>query len=143
MKNVRVTANHIHDVMRTMDDGACIYTLSAAPGSRIDRNYCADNNGPYGIYHEEGSREYADIDNVFRDTGARDHENSNATNNTGALTVTDNWTSDGSISLSDGQRGNVVTGTVVVSGGDWPRAARRGMDEAGVRGLNARAADGR
>lgn len=134
LKNVRVTANHIHDVMQTMDDGACIYTLSAAPGTRIDRNYCADNNGHYGIYHDEGSRDYVDSNNVFRGTGDWDHENSNATNNTSALTVMDNWTSNGSISLSDGQRGNVVTGTVVVSDGNWPRAARRVMDEAGVRG---------
>ncbi|MEW1718139.1 right-handed parallel beta-helix repeat-containing protein [Streptomyces sp. NPDC093109] len=133
LKNLRVTGNYLHDVMRTMDDGACVYTLSAAPGALIDRNYCADNNGHYGIYHDEGSRDYSDINNVFRDTGDWNHENSNATNNTGALTVTDNWTSNGSISLSDGLRGNTVTGTVVVGDGDWPRAAERVMENAGVR----------
>ncbi len=46
--------------------------------------------------------------------------------------MTDNWTSNASISLSSGQRGNVVSGTVVVSDGNWPRAAKRVMDEAGV-----------
>ncbi|MEU5340741.1 MULTISPECIES: right-handed parallel beta-helix repeat-containing protein [unclassified Streptomyces] len=132
LKNVRVTGNHLHDVMRTMDDGACIYTLSAAPGTLIDRNYCADNNGHYGIYHDEGSRDYTDVNNVFRDTGDWDHENSNATNNTGALTVTDNWTSNASISLTDGVRGNRVTGTVVVSDDNWPRGAERVMKNAGV-----------
>ncbi|MEV1067103.1 right-handed parallel beta-helix repeat-containing protein [Streptomyces sp. NPDC050263] len=132
LKNLRITGNYLHDVMQTMDDGACIYTLSAAPGTRIDRNYCADNNGHYGIYHDEGSRDYTDVNNVFRDTGDWDHENSNATNNTGALTVTDNWTTNGSISLSNGQRGNVVTGTVVVSDGNWPSGAKRVMEEAGV-----------
>ncbi|WP_327394514.1 right-handed parallel beta-helix repeat-containing protein [Streptomyces phaeochromogenes] len=132
LKNLRITGNYLHDVMRTMDDGACIYTLSAAPGTLIDRNYCADNNGHYGIYHDEGSRDYTDSNNVFRNTGDWDHENSNATNNTGALTVTDNWTSNGSISLSDGVRGNRVTGTVVVTDDNWPRGARRVMKNAGV-----------
>ncbi|MCX5599326.1 right-handed parallel beta-helix repeat-containing protein [Streptomyces phaeochromogenes] len=132
LKNLRITGNYLHDVMRTMDDGACIYTLSAAPGTLIDRNYCADNNGHYGIYHDEGSRDYTDSNNVFRNTGDWDHENSNATNNTGALTVTDNWTSNGSISLSDGVRGNRVTGTVVVTDDNWPRGARQVMKNAGV-----------
>ncbi|MFI1030023.1 right-handed parallel beta-helix repeat-containing protein [Streptomyces sp. NPDC020951] len=134
LKNLKVTGNHLHDVMRTMDDGACIYTLSAAPGTSIDRNYCADNNGHYGIYHDEGSRDYTDSNNVFRDTGDWDHENSNATNNTGALTVRDNWTSNGSISLSNGQRGNVVTGTAVVTDGNWPRGAQQIMENAGAHG---------
>ncbi|WP_329213796.1 right-handed parallel beta-helix repeat-containing protein [Streptomyces sp. NBC_01485] len=133
LKNLKVTGNHLHDVMRTMDDGACIYSLSAAPGTSIDRNYCADNNGHYGIYHDEGSRDYTDSNNVFSNTGDWDHENSNATNNTGALTVTDNWTSNDSISLRAGERGNTVTGTVVVSDGNWPRAAERVMRDAGVR----------
>ncbi|WP_405564723.1 right-handed parallel beta-helix repeat-containing protein [Streptomyces phaeochromogenes] len=132
LKNLRITGNYLHDVMRTMDDGACIYTLSAAPGTLIDRNYCADNNGHYGIYHDEGSRDYTDSNNVFRNTGDWDHENSNATNNTGALTVTDNWTSNGSISLSNGVRGNRVTGTVVVTDDNWPRGARQVMKNAGV-----------
>ncbi|WP_326731980.1 right-handed parallel beta-helix repeat-containing protein [Streptomyces phaeochromogenes] len=132
LKNLRISGNYLHDVMRTMDDGACIYTLSAAPGTLIDRNYCADNNGHYGIYHDEGSRDYTDSNNVFRNTGDWDHENSNATNNTGALTVTDNWTSNGSISLSDGVRGNRVTGTVVVTDDNWPRGARQVMKNAGV-----------
>ncbi|MEU9781882.1 hypothetical protein AB0H92_13075 [Streptomyces phaeochromogenes] len=132
LKNLRITGNYLHDVMRTMDDGACIYTLSAAPGTLVDRNYCADNNGHYGIYHDEGSRDYTDSNNVFRNTGDWDHENSNATNNTGALTVTDNWTSNGSISLSDGVRGNGMTGTVVVTDDKWPRGARQVMKTAGV-----------
>ncbi|WP_405953997.1 hypothetical protein [Streptomyces phaeochromogenes] len=77
-------------------------------------------------------RDYTDSNNVFRDTGDWDHENSNATNNTGALTVTGNWTSNGSISLSGGVRGNRVTGTVVVTDDNWPRGARQVMKNAGV-----------
>ncbi|MEV0933444.1 hypothetical protein ACIBMX_40790 [Streptomyces phaeochromogenes] len=48
------------------------------------------------------------------------------------MTVTDNWTSNGSISLSGGVRGNRVTGTVVVTDDNWPRGARRVMKNAGV-----------
>jgi hypothetical protein len=40
--------------------------------------------------------------------------------------------SNGSISLSDGERGNLVTGTVVVSDGNWPSGAKRVMQNAGV-----------
>jgi hypothetical protein len=139
-KNLRITGNHVYDVMQQMNDGACIYTLSDAPGTLIDRNYCADNSGHFGIYHDEGSRSYTDSNNVFRNTGDWAHENSNSNNNTGALTVTDNWTSNARISLRDGVRGNTVTGTVVVSDGNWPRDAERVMENAGVRpSLPARA----
>ncbi|MER5217689.1 DUF1349 domain-containing protein [Streptomyces sp. NPDC002838] len=131
--NNHVTDNYIHDLMQQMTDGGCMYTLSASPGSTFERNYCHSNNGWFGFYHDEGSRNFTDTNNVFRNTGRWAQQNSTSVNNTGALTLTDNWTSNSSsiISNTDG-RGNVVSGTVVVSNGNWPAAAKTVMNNAGI-----------
>lgn len=131
--NNHVTDNYIHDLMQQMTDGGCMYTLSASPGSTFERNYCHSNNGWFGFYHDEGSRDFTDTNNVFRNTGEWGHENSNATNNTGALTLTDNWTTNSSANITNTNgRGDVVSGTVVVSDGNWPSAAKTVMNNAGI-----------
>ncbi|SFO09392.1 Right handed beta helix region [Streptomyces sp. cf124] len=134
--NNHVTDNYIHDLMQQMTDGGCMYTLSASPGSTFERNYCHSNNGWFGFYHDEGSRNFTDTNNVFRNTGRWAQQNSTSTNNTGALTLTDNWTSNSStiITNTDG-RGNVVSGTVVVSNGNWPSGAKTVMNNAGIQPL--------
>ena len=43
-----------------------------------------------------------------------------ANNNTGNLTLTNNWTTNSSTNVTNGDRGNVVTGNVVVTNGNWP-----------------------
>ncbi|MFJ4817218.1 DUF1349 domain-containing protein [Streptomyces sp. NPDC088801] len=131
--NNHVTDNYIHDLMQQMTDGGCLYTLSASPGSTFERNYCHSNNGWFGFYHDEGSRDFTDTNNVFRNTGEWGHENSNATNNTGGLTLTDNWTNNSSANITNTNgRGDVVSGTVVVSDGNWPSAAKKVMNNAGI-----------
>ncbi|KUN72518.1 hypothetical protein AQJ46_11810 [Streptomyces canus] len=134
--NNHITDNYIHDLMQQMTDGGCMYTLSASPGSTFERNYCHNNNNYFGFYHDEGSRNFTDTNNVFRNSGRWANENGTATNNTGALTLTDNWTSNSStnITSTDG-RGDVVSGTVVVSNGSWPSGARTVMDSAGIQPL--------
>ncbi|MFF7472311.1 DUF1349 domain-containing protein [Streptomyces sp. NPDC008092] len=133
--NNHVTDNYIHDIMQQMNDGGCMYTLSASPGSTFERNYCHTNNNYMGFYHDEGSRNFTDTDNVFRDTGRWANQNASSTNNTGALTLTDNWTSNNSTNVTNGSRGNVVSGTVVVTDGNWPSGARTVMDNAGIQPL--------
>ncbi|WP_327348123.1 hypothetical protein [Streptomyces europaeiscabiei] len=119
--NNHVTDNYIHDLVQQMTDGGCMYILSASPGSPFERNYCHSNNNYFGFYHDEGSRNFTDTNNVFRNTGSSGHENSSATNNTGALTLTDTWTSNSSANITNTNgRGDVVSGTVVVSDGNWP-----------------------
>ncbi|MDQ1021464.1 right-handed parallel beta-helix repeat-containing protein [Streptomyces afghaniensis] len=130
--NNHVTDNYIHDVMQQMTDGACMYTLSASPGSTLERNYCRNSNRWIGIYHDEGSRNFTDTNNVFRDTGRWANANAGPTNNTGALTLRDNWTANSDTNITDGIRGNVVTGTVVVTDGDYPAGARTVMRNAGI-----------
>ncbi|MFD4506605.1 DUF1349 domain-containing protein [Streptomyces sp. NPDC058457] len=133
--NNHVTDNYIHDIMQQMNDGGCMYTLSASPGSTFERNYCHTNNNYMGFYHDEGSRNFTDTNNVFRDTGRWANQNGSSTNNTGALTLTDNWTSNNSTNITNGSRGNVVSGTVVVADGNWPSGARTVMDNAGIQPL--------
>ncbi|NEA68084.1 DUF1349 domain-containing protein [Streptomyces sp. SID12488] len=134
--NNHVTDNYIHDLMQQMNDGGCMYTLSASPGSTFERNYCHSNAGYFGFYHDEGSRNFTDTNNVFRNTGEWGHENSSSTNNTGALTLTDNWTNNNSADITNTNgRGDVVSGTVVVSNGNWPSGAKAVMDSAGIQPL--------
>ncbi|MEU0029712.1 right-handed parallel beta-helix repeat-containing protein [Streptomyces sp. NPDC006335] len=131
-KNNHIDGNYIHDVMQSMNDGACMYTLSDSPGSTLDGNYCTINDNYFGLYFDEGSRHYSASGNVFRQTGTWAHENNQGGNYTGALTLTGNWTSNTGTDVFDGQRGNTVTGTVNVTDGNWPSGARAAMAAAGV-----------
>ncbi|MDX2548870.1 DUF1349 domain-containing protein [Streptomyces sp. WI04-05B] len=134
--NNHITDNYIHDIMQQMTDGGCMYTLSASPGSTFERNYCHNNGDWFGFYHDEGSRNFTDTNNVFRNTGRWANENGTSTNNSGALTLTNNWTSNSSTNItSTSGRGDVVSGTVVVSNGNWPSGARTVMDSAGIQAL--------
>ncbi|MBK3563858.1 DUF1349 domain-containing protein [Streptomyces sp. MBT62] len=134
--NNHITDNYIHDIMQQMNDGGCMYTLSASPGSTFERNYCHNNSSYFGFYHDEGSRDFTDTNNVFRNTGRWSQQNSSSTNHTGGLTLTDNWTGTNSTNItnSDG-RGNTVSGTVYVSDGNWPSGAKTVMANAGIQAL--------
>jgi hypothetical protein len=134
--NNHVTDNYIHDIMQQMTDGGCMYTLSASPGSTFERNYCQNSGSYFGFYHDEGSRNFTDTNNVFRNSGSWAHENSSSTNNTGALTLTNNWTNNSSTNITNTNgRGDVVSGTVYVSNGSWPSGAKTVMDSAGIQPL--------
>ncbi|MCC6579763.1 MAG: right-handed parallel beta-helix repeat-containing protein [Phycisphaeraceae bacterium] len=51
-----IERNHIHDVVREMDDGGAIYTLGRMPASRICDNVIEDSRGwSGGIYLDAGS----------------------------------------------------------------------------------------
>jgi hypothetical protein len=129
----RVTGNYVHDVMQQMNDGGCIYTLSANPNAVISGNYCLRTNGYFGLYFDEGSRYYAATGNVFSSTGGTwAVENANASNNTGTITLTGNWYSNGGTNLANGDRGNTVSGNVAVSNGNWPSGAQSVIASAGV-----------
>ncbi|MEU8001917.1 RICIN domain-containing protein [Catellatospora sp. NPDC049111] len=130
--NYRVQANHVHDVMRQMTDGAAFYALSALPGSTISQNWFRNTNGWLGLYFDEGARYLTASNNVFDNIGQWAYGQHWANNNTGNLTLTNNWTTSTNTNITSGSRGNTNTGTVVVSGGNWPTAARAVMASAGV-----------
>ncbi len=130
--NNQVTYNYVHDVMQQMNDGGCIYGLSANPNAVISNNYCAHTHGYYGLYFDEGSRYFTATSNVFSDIGTWSTANANANNNTGNLTVTGNWTTNGTTWITNGDRGNNVSNNTTVTNNNWPPAAQAVMAAAGV-----------
>ncbi|GIF04824.1 RICIN domain-containing protein [Actinoplanes siamensis] len=128
----RITANYVHDVMQQMNDGGCIYTLSANPNAVISNNYCLRTHGYFGLYFDEGSRYFTATTNVFSDIGTWATENAWSDVNTGNLTVQNNWTSNGSTGIANGARGNVVSNNTTVTNNNWPAAAQAVMAAAGT-----------
>jgi hypothetical protein len=132
--NNRVIGNYVHDVMQQMNDGGCIYTLSANPGALISDNYCLRTNGYFGIYFDEGSRYYTARTNVLSSTGTWATANYFFAENMGNFTLTNNWSTNGSTNVTNGDRGNVVSGNVTVANGNWPSGAQAVMAAAGPQG---------
>jgi Ricin-type beta-trefoil lectin domain len=132
--NNQITGNYIHDVMQQMNDGGCIYTLSANPNAVISGNYCLRINNYFGVYFDEGSRYYTATNNVFSGIGTWATANANGNNLTGNLTVTNSWTTSGTIWITNGDRGNVVSGNTTVSNGNWPSGAQSVIGSAGIQG---------
>ncbi|MDX3659869.1 RICIN domain-containing protein [Streptomyces sp. ID05-26A] len=126
--------NYVHDVMQQMTDGGCIYTLGWNPNAEISGNHCLRTNGFFGLYFDEGSKYYRATGNVFSATGTWATANYGGGENMGNWTLTGNWSSNGSSNISNGDRGNIVNGNVVVSGGNWPAGAQAVMANAGPGG---------
>jgi hypothetical protein len=130
--NNQITNNYVHDVMQQMNDGGCIYGLSADPNAIINNNYCLHTHGYFGLYFDEGSRYFTASNNVFSDIGTWSTANANANNNTGNLTVTSNWTTNGTTWITNGDRGNNVSNNTTVTNNNWPAAAQAVMAAAGI-----------
>ncbi|GAA0553335.1 RICIN domain-containing protein [Paractinoplanes ferrugineus] len=128
----QLVGNYVHDVMQQMTDGGCVYTLSANPGALISDNYCLRTNG-FGLYFDEGSRYYTARNNVFSATATWATANYWFAENMGNFTVTGNWSTNGSTNVTNGDRGNVVSGNVTVTNGNWPAGAQTVMSAAGPR----------
>ncbi|QLQ40376.2 RICIN domain-containing protein [Micromonospora robiginosa] len=132
--NTRVVGNHVHDVMQQMNDGGCIYTLGWNPNALISENHCLRTNGYFGVYFDEGSKYYTVTNNVFANTGTWATANYWGGENMGNWTLTNNWSTNGSTNVTNGDRGNVVSGNTVVTNGAWPGGAQTVMNNAGPQG---------
>jgi hypothetical protein len=130
--NNQVTGNYVHDVMQQMTDGGCIYTLSANPGGLINGNYCLRTNGWFGLYFDEGSRLFNASGNVFSAIGTWATANYCCNNNTGTLTVSNNWTSSSSTNILNADHSNTVSGNTTVTNGAWPAGAQSVIASAGI-----------
>ena len=132
--NYQVTGNYIHDIMQSMNDGGCIYTLSANPNGLIRDNYCLRLHGYFGLYFDEGSRYFTATSNVFSTNVGYAWATANycCNNNTGTITLTNNWYDGGGTNLTDPGHGNTVSGNVQVTNGAWPSGAHSVMTSAGV-----------
>ncbi|MCD0443150.1 RICIN domain-containing protein [Glycomyces sp. A-F 0318] len=131
---VHVTGNHVRNVVETLFDAGCIYSLSAHPNSTISGNHC-ENSGQLGMYFDEGSRYFTLSGNVFRNTyGQWAHANNQNSNLTGDLTATGNYTTNPAITgLVNGQRGNTVGGNTTFDANAVPAAAAAIIADAGPR----------
>ena len=119
--------------MQQMNDGGCIYTLSANPSAVINGNYCLRTNGYFGLYFDEGSRYFTATSNVFSTVGGTwAAANYQGSNNTGNLTLTGNWTTNGSTDITNGDHGNTVSGNTIVTNGNWPSGAQSVISSAGI-----------
>jgi hypothetical protein len=77
----RITSNHIHHVMRELQDGGGIYTLGNQPGTIIAGNHIHDNRGtPGGIYLDEGSGFIEITGNLVHNVGTPMNYNNRAQN---------------------------------------------------------------
>ncbi|MET8144293.1 NEW3 domain-containing protein [Sphaerisporangium sp. NPDC005288] len=133
--DVRVVGNHVRNVVQTMFDAGCIYTLSAMPRSTIDENFC-ENSGQLGLYFDEGSRYLSASHNVFVNTAAQwAHANNQNGNHTGDFTLVGNYTTNPAITgIVNGSRGNLTRDNVTISAGNPPIEAGRVIYNAGPRG---------
>ncbi|MGP3915513.1 NEW3 domain-containing protein [Nonomuraea sp. 10N515B] len=133
--DVRIVGNHVRNVIQTMNDAGCIYTLSAMPRSTIDENYC-ENSGQLGLYFDEGSRYLSANRNVFVNTaGQWAHANNQNGNHTGNLTLTGNFATNPAITgIVNGQRGNVTRDNTAITSGNLPIAASEVIHKAGPTG---------
>ncbi|WP_439657034.1 RICIN domain-containing protein [Lentzea sp. HUAS TT2] len=134
----RLVNNYVHDVMQQMTDGGCIYTLGWNPNAEISGNHCLRTNGWFGLYFDEGSKYYRATGNVFSSTGTWATANYWGGENMGNWTLTGNWSTNNSTNVTNGDRGNVVNGNVVVSGGNWPSGAQAVIANAGPGGTGGR-----
>lgn len=134
-KNNMVSANYVHLAMLQMNDGGCHYNLGFQPGTVVSQNYCEGKNsglsGTYwGEYNDEGSAYITETKNVYANFGAYVTANSNASNNTGHITFTNNWGSSASPGLNG--PGNTVSGNVQINGDTFPADAQTVVNAAGL-----------
>ncbi len=88
-----IAYNHIHHIMRPMQDGGGIYTLGNQPGTRIWRNYIHHAVGaPGGIYLDEGSGFIEVTENVVHDVVTPINFNNRAQNRIDTCKVHGNFT---------------------------------------------------
>lgn len=133
-----VAYNLIHDTKQAMHDGGSIYTLSASPGTVIERNYVYDSQVTFGALIDQGTRYVVMRDNVFLGSSRWVYINSDAGNpdtfNTKDNLVTGNWWDVGPERNPEGPGyNNQVIGNTQITDGNFPPEARRVMTEAGAR----------
>ncbi|WP_158226815.1 right-handed parallel beta-helix repeat-containing protein [Amycolatopsis vastitatis] len=129
----RILGNDIHDVMRTLLDGGPIYTLGgqdAAAGSVTAGNWV--HTAPHNnnmLYHDEGSSWWDTHDNVVSNETGRWVGMWTPTIHD--ITIHHNFT-DNTVVKNLGTN-VVISDTTVVTGGNWPDAAKSVMAAAGPR----------
>lgn len=136
-----VAYNLIHDTKNEMHDGGSIYSLSAGPGTVIERNYIYDSRETFGMLIDQGSRYIEARENVILGSSRYIYVNADTNGpeifNTLDLDFVSNWWDGGNERYVDAPEyrtnftDNVDLNEVALE--DWPAQARLVMAEAGAR----------
>ncbi|NLF17803.1 MAG: right-handed parallel beta-helix repeat-containing protein [Lentisphaerae bacterium] len=116
-----VEFNHVHHVMRVLEDGGGIYSLGLTPGSIIRNNVIHNVGTPpdaigHGIYLDGGSAGVLCENNLCYDCG---HGGIRIQHGTSALTIINNISAFCGFGLGiDSERTNVVQNNIVLLDGD-------------------------
>ncbi|SDY97601.1 Right handed beta helix region [Amycolatopsis xylanica] len=126
----KILGNRVNDVMRVLHDGGAIYTLGGQTGSEFAGNYLslAPNNNNM-VYHDEGSAYWNTHDNVISNGTGRWVGMWTPTIHD--ITIHDNYTDNAEVKNKGTKV--TITATTVVTGGNWPAAAKAIMAAAGPR----------
>lgn len=136
-----VAYNLIYDTKNEMHDGGSIYSLSAAPGTVIERNYIYDSRETFGMLIDQGSRYIEVRENVILDSSRYIYVNADTKGpfifNTLDLTFTSNWWTGGRERyVRFPEYLTAWTDNVELNGvprEEWPDEAKQVMAEAGAR----------
>lgn len=127
-KDNSITNNRIEEFMSTLWDGGGIYTLGPQPGSLVAGNYLRNSQHDQGLYPDEGSRYFTLEGNVVDNIAVnwlfmwtRSVEDNQVRNNFTNMAAMRN----------DGTN-NTLTNNLVVAEQNWPEAAKRIIDSAGL-----------
>ena len=138
LRNTLVANNRIHGIKTWFMDGGSIYNLSANPGAVIRDNHIFDIGDRIGIYLDEGSKHFTVTGNVIETRGKWLNINTAggmyreriSTDNT----ASGNWhTSQRTGGRWLDEIGNYERDNFLVPDANWPEAAQRVIDNAGVR----------
>ena len=136
LSDVRVMGNHVRNVVQTLCDAGCIYSLSAIPRTAPSTRTTARTAGSSACTSTRGPDTSAPpATSSVNTAGQWAHANNQNGNLTGDLTLTGNYATNPAITgLVDGQRGNVVRDNVTFDAGSIPAAAAQIIDAAGPDG---------
>lgn len=137
----RVSHNLIYDTKNEMHDGGSIYSLSASPGTVIERNYIYDSRQTFGMLIDQGSRYIEVRENVILDSSRYIYVNADTespyTFNTLDLTFVGNWWNGGRERyVRRPEYRTTWIDNVDLNGvpqESWPAEAKQVMAEAGAR----------
>ncbi|MDI3319825.1 hypothetical protein [Pinibacter soli] len=145
-QRTNIQYNYIHDVMSVLRDGGAIYTLGPTNGSatnkgRISNNYIQNVNNQFGaLYADEGSSWFDLTDNVINNTPRYAHIWISTIHD---ININNNYTT----TLNNVNKGinTSMTNATLVSNGNWPSAAQKIMNNAGLEKdyLNIKPASGK
>ncbi|MFG3252300.1 glycoside hydrolase family 2 TIM barrel-domain containing protein [Streptomyces sp. NPDC048172] len=136
-RDVVVSHNRIHDHMRTLRDGAGIYTQGQSPGSKVYANDIDTEKSPTGngIYHDERSRHWTTQNNVVWSITDHDLEKTDvkwlsAWASWGGYNIArDNWTDDPRPGKSGTEKNTFAPNHLGLT--ELPSAARKVVEAAG------------